>query len=42
MMARYRDALGARKLVPQELARLSAGSPTRATAKADAGSKKKP
>jgi hypothetical protein len=41
MMARYRDALGARKLVPQELARLSAGTPTRATAKAAAGSKKK-
>ena len=36
IMERYRDALGARKMVPQELAHLRAGSP----AKAAGGSKK--
>jgi len=38
IMERYRDALGARKMVPQELARLGVGSST----KAGAGSKKNP
>jgi hypothetical protein len=38
IMERYRDALGARKMVPQELAHLRAGS----SAKAAGGSKKKP
>ncbi len=38
IMEHYRDALGARKMVPQELARLGVGS----TAKAGAGSKKNP
>lgn len=38
IMERYRDALGARKMVPQELAHLSVGS----SAKAAGGSKKKP
>jgi hypothetical protein len=46
IMERYRDALGARKLVPQELARLGVGASTkattRATTKAGAGSKKNP
>jgi hypothetical protein len=37
IMERYRDALGARKMVPQELAHLGAGS----SAKAAGGSKKK-
>jgi len=36
IMERYRDALGARKMVPQELARLGVGTST----KAGAGSKK--
>jgi hypothetical protein len=38
IMERYRDALGARKMVPQELAQLRAGS----SAKANAGKKKNP
>jgi len=38
IMERYRDALGARKMVPQELARLGVGIST----KAGAGSKKNP
>lgn len=38
IMERYRDALGARKMVPQELARLGVG----ASAKPGAGSKKNP
>ncbi|MGA8541228.1 MAG: hypothetical protein WB566_17125 [Terriglobales bacterium] len=38
IMERYRDALGARKMVPQELARLGVGTP----AKAGALSKKNP
>ncbi len=38
IMERYRDALGARKMVPQELARLGVGTST----KAGAGSKKNP
>jgi hypothetical protein len=38
IMERYRDALGARKMVPQELAHLRAGS----SAKAAGGRKKKP
>ena len=38
IMERYRAALGARKMVPQELARLGVGSST----KASAGSKKNP
>jgi len=38
IMERYRDALGARKMVPQELTRLGVGSST----KASAGSKKNP
>ncbi len=42
IMERYRDALGARKLVPEELARLGVGTPVRTTTKAGAGSKKNP
>jgi hypothetical protein len=42
IMERYRDALGARKMVPQELAHLGVGSSTRTTTKAGAGSKKNP
>jgi len=42
IMERYRDALGARKLVPQELARLGVGTSARTTTKARAGSKKNP
>jgi len=46
IMERYREALGARKLVPQELARLGVGTSTKATTrvttKAGAGSKKNP
>ncbi len=42
IMERYRDALGARKMVPQELARLGVGTSARTPAKAGAGSKKKP
>lgn len=40
IMERYRDALGARKLVPEELARLGVGTSVRTTTKAGAGSKK--
>jgi len=40
IMERYRDALGARKMVPEELARLRAGTSVRTTTKAGAGSKK--
>jgi hypothetical protein len=42
IMERYRDALGARKMVPQELARLGVGTSTGTTAKSGAGSKKNP
>jgi hypothetical protein len=42
IMERYRDALGARKMVPQELARMGVGTSARAPAKAGAGSKKNP
>ena len=42
IMERYRDAVGARKLVPEELARLGAGTSVRTTTKAGAGSKKNP
>jgi len=46
IMERYRDTLGARKMVPQELARLGVGtstrSSTRTVTKAGAGSKKNP
>ncbi len=42
IMERYREALGARKLVPEELARLRTGSSTGTSTKAGAGSKKKP
>jgi hypothetical protein len=42
IMERYRDVLGARKLVPQELARLGVGTSTRTPTKAGAGSKKSP
>jgi len=42
IMERYRDALGARKMVPQELAHLRAGSSGRTAAKAAGGSKKNP
>ncbi len=38
IMERYRDALGARKMVPEELARMGVGTST----KAGAGSKKNP
>jgi len=38
IMERYRDALGARKMVPQELARLGAGT----SAKSGTASKKTP
>jgi hypothetical protein len=41
IMERYRDALGARKIVTQELARLDGGSSTGAPAKTGSGSKKK-
>jgi len=40
IMDRYREALGARKTVPQELAHLGVGTSTRTTAKAAASSKK--
>ncbi len=40
IMDRYREALGARKIVPQELAHLGVGTSTRTTAKAGAGNKK--
>jgi hypothetical protein len=39
-MERYRDALGARKMVPEELARMGVGRPTGTMAKP--GSKKNP
>src|ERR1700737_3871383 len=42
IMERYRDALGARKMIPQELARLGVGTSTRAPTKVGAGSKKSP
>jgi hypothetical protein len=42
IMERYRNALGARKMVPQELARLGVGTWTGTTAKPGAGSKKNP
>jgi len=42
IMERYRDALGARKLVPEELARLRVGRSTGTSTKAGAGSKKNP
>ena len=42
ILDRYREALGARKMVPQELARLGAGTPAGTTAKAGAGKKKNP
>jgi hypothetical protein len=41
IMERYRYALGARKMVPQELAHLGVGVSTRVSTKPDAGSKKK-
>ena len=40
IMERYRDALGARKMVPEELARMGVGRPTGTTAKP--GSRKNP
>ena len=40
MMERYRDALGARKMVPQELTRLGVRTSTRTPTKASTGSKK--
>ena len=42
IMERYRDALGARKMVPDELARLAVGGSARTTTRAGAGSKKDP
>jgi len=42
IMERYRDALGARKMVPQELARLGVGTATGTPGKTGAGSKKNP
>jgi hypothetical protein len=42
IMERYRDALGARKMVPEELARLAVAAAIRTPAKAGAGSKKNP
>jgi hypothetical protein len=42
IMERYRDALGARKMIPQELARLGVGTSTRTPTKVGAGSKKNP
>jgi hypothetical protein len=42
IMERYRGALGARKMVPQELARLGVGTSSRTTTRAGAGSKKNP
>lgn len=41
IMERYRDALGARKMVPEELVRLGAGTAAKATTKADADTPKK-
>jgi len=42
IMERYRDALGARKMVPEELTRLRVGRSTGTSTKAGAGSKKNP
>lgn len=42
IMERYRDALGASKLIPQELARLGVGTSIGTSTKAGAGSKKNP
>jgi len=42
IMQRYRDALGTRKMIPQELARLGVGTSTGKPSKADGGSKKSP
>jgi hypothetical protein len=42
IMERYRGALGARKMVPQELARLGVGTSSRTKTKAGVGSKKNP
>jgi hypothetical protein len=42
IMERYREVLGARKMVPQELARLGVGTSTRSTTKAGAVSRKSP
>ncbi len=42
ILDRYREALGARKMVPQELARLGASTSAGTTAKAGAGKKKNP
>jgi len=42
IMERYRDALGARKMVPQELTRLGVRTSTTTTTKAGTGSKKNP
>ncbi len=42
IMDRYRDALGVRKMVPDELVRLGVGSKTKTSAKAAASSKKNP
>jgi hypothetical protein len=42
IMERYRDALGARKMIPQELARLGVGTSTRTPTKVGAGTKKSP
>src|SRR5580658_1495496 len=42
IMERYRDALGARKMVPQELTRLGVRTSTATTTKAGTGSKKTP
>jgi hypothetical protein len=42
IMERYRDALGARKMVPQELARLGVGRAAKTTTKAGAGNKRNP
>ena len=42
IMEGYRDALGARKMIPQELARLGVGTSTRTPTKVGAGSKKSP
>ena len=42
IMDRYREALGARKTVPQELAHLGVGTSTRTKAKTGAGTKKNP
>ena len=42
IMERYRDALGARKIVSQELTHLGVGTPTRSTTQAGASKKKNP